>query len=608
MNLDPSFTLAAYSSAGLFTAIAVLGLLVRLFRGGKLLGLKAIFSGSALALLVVVGTFSFSHFRLHIDGDNLQIVVAQALFFGGIVAGALVAHLVGRIGFLEDLSIAAVVLWLPALGSRFLEALFSFGTAAAYFVTVLMAAYLILLLGLILGGAAGFLLFGEGKPSFSFAYENWIGRRFLMAKRSSHAVSLITIISVFAVMVGCAGMVVVMSVMNGFSSDLRSKILGANAHFLVYKYGKDFEDYPKVMAQTTKVANIVGQSPMIVNEVMISSDVNLTGAVIKGIDVATVDSVASLRQNMIDGSLDALAAPEKIRVPQKKRGKSERRALDAAIAEASADDGEAKGGPVLPGILVGKEMAYNLKVFVGDVVNVVSPVGELGPTGPIPKGRSFRVAGLFFSGMYEYDSKFAYIALSEAQSFFAMNHSVTGIEYKVRDLDKTETTARTVQRMLGGYPYHTKDWMQMNRNLFSALKLEKIAMFIILTVAIFMASLLILVALIMVVIEKGKEIAILKSMGATDVSIMKVFVTYGMVIGGVGAGLGVLSGLFVCLLIQTFGIGLDAEVYYITHLPVRVDVIEVSFVAFAALVVSFLATIPPALFAARLRPVEGLRQ
>ena len=157
-------------------------------------------------------------------------------------------------------------------------------------------------------------------------------------------------------------------------------------------------------------------------------------------------------------------------------------------------------------------MAKNLKVFMGDVVNVVSPVGELGPTGPVPKARAFRIAGLFYSGMYEYDSKFVYIDLAEAQDFFTTKGAVTGVEYKVDNIDNTQGIGREMMLKLGGYPYRTKDWMEMNRNLFSALKLEKMAMFIILALTMYMASFLILVTLVMVVMEKGKEIAILKSM------------------------------------------------------------------------------------------------
>ena len=209
--------------------------------------------------------------------------------------------------------------------------------------------------------------------------------------------------------------------------------------------------------------------------------------------------------------------------------------------------------------------------------------------------------------MYEYDSKFIYIQLQEAQDFFTLKGAVTGVEYKVDDIDATQTIGHDIMKVLGGYPYRTKDWMEMNRNLFSALKLEKIAMFIILTFIIIVASFLIAATLIVFVIEKSKEISILKTMGATDTAIMKVFITYGLIVGTLGTAVGIAAGLGLCTLVQTFGIGLDPDVYYITHLPVHVEPVEVALVGAAAVVLSYLATIYPALLAARLRPVEGLR-
>lgn len=586
--------------------------------------------GVLVGLVVVAGsvaaTYAYYRFAANVSGEPLQMPVLKAALASGFLAGAIMAFFARRVAFLESLIVTALVALLPVVGSRFATDMFTYGTAPAYFAVVLIAGGMILLLALTLGGSLGYLVTGDGEITPSWSYEAWIGRRYLMGKRSNNVVGLITVISVLAVAVGTMAMIVVMSVMNGFSTDLRSKIFGANAHLLVLKYGTDFKEYPEIIEKTRAVKGVTGASPFVLNEVMVSSDVNLTGALLKGIDIDTVDEVTVLRANVTKGDLTWLETPEKIpgtgKPPPGEPGAegagkgastSEREALDDALLKAAAGtpagDQLAKHGgqPVLPGIVIGEEMSKNLKVFVGDAINVVSPVGELGPTGPVPKARAFRVAAIFYSGMYEYDSKFVYIDLEEAQDFFTLDGAVTGIEYKVDDIDATPGIGRDILAKIGGYPYRTKDWMEMNKNLFSALKLEKIAMFIILTFIILVASFLIAATLIVFVIEKGKEIAILKSMGSSDTSIMKIFVTYGLIVGTVGTTVGLAVGLFVCFLIKTFGIGLDPDVYYITNLPVHVDGLEVALVAASAVVLSYLATIYPALLAARMRPVEGLR-
>lgn len=561
--------------------------------------MTTILGGAAGILVSLLTTYAICRYQLNMTGEPLQWPLAQVLLISGFIAGFWMAARTKRVAFKESLGVVAILAIAHLIFRQQLSELSTYGTAAAYFAAVMLAGYLTLILALSLGGSLGYILLGNGRLELSSRYERFIGRRFLMAKRGSRAVSLITWISILAVTVACAGMVIVMSVMNGFSTDLRTKILGANAHLMVMRYGKDFTEYPKVMQETLQVRGVVGASPFILNEVMVSSEINLSGAVIKGIDVDTIDSVSTLTINVVEGSLDDLKNPEHIKRPRRVKN------IQDALEKASAD--ESTQAVILPGIVIGQEMAHALRTQVGDIVNVVSPVGELGPSGPVPKAKAFRVAAIFFCGMYEYDAKFAYIELNDAQQFFAMKGSVTGIEYKLSDIDSTQRVARSIDKMLGGYPYYTKDWMQMNRNLFSALKLEKIAMFIILMALLLMASLLILVALIMVVIEKGKEIAILKSMGATDTSIMKIFVTYGLSIGGLGALIGLGTGCLLCVAIQSLGIGLDPEVYYITHIPVRIDPVEIGLVTLGALVISFLATIPPALFAARLKPVDGLR-
>jgi len=646
----------AVVSGLLLGPIAAIGFIIAAFssklpdsvrtRGGGYLGAGAdhIFSpsgyilGQVISFAFVATGWAVGKFVLNLSGEPLQGPIIVGLLIGGFLGGMACSVRSRRISFLEVLFITALTSTVVIFGRSLVFELFTYGTAPAYFAVVLVAANLIHLLALVLGGSIGYLFTGDGTFSPSWGYESFIARRFLAGKRGNNVVGIITIISVLAVAVGTTAMIVVMSVMNGFSTDLRSKIFGSNAHLIVMKYGTDFSEHEKSAEKTRGVKGVIGASPFVLNEVMASSDVNLTGALLKGIDVHTIDQVSVLRGNVTRGNLQHLVTPQKIPLVSTKPGqkptpKTEQKkpsgvktmppmvddsknkpagdapppdpALDAAIAAAAGLDDQ--NSQLLPGVVIGKEMARNLKVFVGDVINVVSPVGELGPTGPVPKARAFRVAAIFYSGMYEYDSKFVYIALSEAQSFFSLDKSVTGIEYKVDDVDSVQGIARGVLKELGGYPYRTKDWMEMNRNLFSALKLEKIAMFIILTFIILVASFLITATLIVFVIEKSKEIAILKSMGAADTSIMKVFVVYGVTVGTLGAIVGLVLGVGLCLGIETFGIGLDPDVYYIENLPVHIDGFEVFLVAVSAVFLSYLATIYPALIAARMRPVEGLR-
>ena len=354
---------------------------------------------------------------MELQGEPLQFPIVHALWLGGLLGGVVIGRRTQRIGFLESLWVVFLVSCLPALFYKDLSSLFTYGTAAAYFVLVCFAGALILAVSLVIGGAIGFLTSADKQSKRSWAYESWIGRRFLMGKRTSNVVSLITVLSVFAVVVGTSGMVVVMSVMNGFSSDLRSKILGANAHLLVMKYGVDFVEYPEVMKKTRQVPGVIGATPFIINEVMISSDINLTGALIKGVDIRTVNEVTVLGDNMTDGRLQYLKSPEKIPIAKslKPSGQNQRgqappvletdlepsnsdaededplAAAMAAAMEGTAADPKAKDA-ALPGIIIGQEMAKNLKVFMGDVVNVVSR-DELG-NGTRSKSESFSYCGL----------------------------------------------------------------------------------------------------------------------------------------------------------------------------------------------------------------------
>lgn len=275
---------------------------------------------------------------------------------------------------------------------------------------------------------------------------------------------------------------------------------------------------------------------------------------------------------------------------------------DGTIPDLSAQPAKTKK---LPGLLIGAELAKSMMASLGDEVNVISPQGELGPMGRMPRSRPFRVVGIFYTGMYEYDANFAYTRIEDAQDFTSAE-GVNGIELKTVNVDKAIDIASTIEPVLGDR-YEVLDWMEMNRSLFYALKLEKIAMFVVLTFIILVASFSIIAMLIMIVIEKGREIALLKSLGASDAGIMRVFVFQGTVIGTVGALIGLVLGLTICYLLMTFGFPLNSEVYYISTLPVDLDPVEVVLILVCAIGISMLATIYPSIQAARLKPVDGLR-
>jgi lipoprotein-releasing system permease protein len=453
----------------------------------------------------------------------------------------------------------------------------------------------------------------------------WVHARSQLARlvpgqrRKRPATVVMTAISIAGVAVGVWALTVVLSVMSGFESDLKRKILGTNAHALLLKYSSDFSEWKTVMPKVLAAPGIAGASPFILNEVILSQGQTPTGAELKAIDPATAGSVTELPRQVIAGELSWISEPRNIPLTAPKPHATahlvgdQQYLQDTYERKQSHPDELAKGiSPEalreMPGICIGKEMSHSLRAWVGDVVQVITPLGDMGPTGPIPRSRSFRVACILYSGMFEYDSKFAYIGIPEAQRFFRMGDNITGLELKFHDVDRARGEGRRLVASLGGFPYRVKDWAELNRNLFSALKLEKLAMAIILTFIVLVACFNILSTLIMLVLEKTKEISILKSMGARDSSVMKIFVLEGLAIGGIGTAIGLLLGLASCSFIERFGLQLDPDVYYISNLPVNADAGQFLIVAAIAVALSYLATLYPATKASRLSPVDGLRE
>ncbi len=419
-------------------------------------------------------------------------------------------------------------------------------------------------------------------------YEIFVGLRYLRAKRRNRTISLNTMVSIAGITLGVAALIGTVGIMTGFKEDIQAKILGTTAHIIVQDRMKDsMSDYDPVTKQVATVPGVVAATPFVLKQVLLTTQTGVQGIVIRGIDPLREGTVTELAKNLSTGQLADLSRPVKVKQP------------NAENPTAPAVETEK------PGIILGKELALRLGVFVGDTINVVSPVGPISAIGMVPKIRTFALVGLFQSGMYEYDSSLAYIDLAEAQKFFNMGQTVSGIEIKVTDVFRAAETARSVEQSLG-FAYGARDWMQMNRNLFSALKLEKTMMFLLLVLITIVASFNIVSTLTMIVTEKQKEIAILKAMGATRKSIRRIFMLNGLIIGLSGTAIGIPLGYAFLWLIQTFWT-FDPTVYYISRIPVHVQAMDVFLVAGSAIVISFAATVYPSLQAAKLAPVAALR-
>jgi len=404
-------------------------------------------------------------------------------------------------------------------------------------------------------------------------FELFIGMRYLRAKRKQAFISVITVISILGVMVGVMALVVVLSVMNGFRADLMSKILGVNSHLLVLNFGGSFNNHQEIAERIGRVKGVIASTPFIYTQVMVNNSGNVSGALLRGIDPESVGKVLGIEQMIKMGSLASL--------------------------KESADG--------LPAIIIGAELAKKIGAYPKDVLTLLSPEGKLTPLGRVPHTRKYRLTAIFDSGMYEYDASMVFVSLAEAQDFLGLGDKVTGLEAKVDDADKSSKIANAVQEELG-YPYWTKDWKMMNRSLFAALKLEKVTMFVILTMIVLVGALNIISTLVMVVMEKTRDIAVLRAMGASARSIMSVFMLQGIVVGLVGTLAGLGSGLGICHILAKYRfISLPSDVYYISTLPVRVEFGDVFFVALAAVVISFLATLYPSWYASRLNPAEAIR-
>jgi lipoprotein-releasing system permease protein len=405
-------------------------------------------------------------------------------------------------------------------------------------------------------------------------FETFVALRYLFALRKQSFISIISLFAVCGVAIGVGALIVVIGVMNGFSTDLRDKILGVNAHILVTSLRGGIKDYRELADESKKVPGVTGVTPFVYSEVMLSTRSGVKGVVLRGIDPATSDSVLSLSKDMISG--------------------------DVANLEVQGET---------PGIIIGSELAKRLGLTNGSEVNLLSPAGRSGAAGFTPRVTRFVVAGVFRTGMFEYDSSLGYVTIPAARKLLGFKGDVvSGLEISVNDVYNVKQISEKLRERVGSFTVYVRNWQEMNANLFAALELEKSAMFIILAMIVLVGSFSIVTTLVMLVIQKTKDIAVLMSIGADVASIRRIFMMQGTFIGLAGTVFGYLIGVPVSLLLKKYQfIKLPSNVYPVDYLPVRLEAMDLLAIGGAAFLLCFLATIYPARRAAALSPSDALR-
>jgi lipoprotein-releasing system permease protein len=462
--------------------------------------------------------------------------------------------------------------------------------------------------------------------------------RYLRSRKRGF-ISVGTVFAILGVALGSAALVAVMSVTGGFRAEFQKKVLGVNAHIMVLR--SSFRDYPAVVERVRDMPEVIGIAPFVLNPMLITHRGRAVTSMLKGIDPERVGSVLDLPEQIVAGSLQGLtrrsppsaatevsaASPEALPAPRRSRKprpapelpagsivpsggySSELPSADALPAELDGDPCAAEAE--LPGIVLGFSLQEKLQVAIGDCVQVTSPTIGYSYVGKQLRpavSRSFRVSATFRAGFEQYDSRFAYMNISEARAYYQEGDSVVGVEMKIADAGQAREVALRVDEVLAGKPYEVLDWMELNRGLFTALRVQQILMCLVLGIIVLVASFTVIATLIMLVLEKKREIAVIKAMGATDAQLIRAFMYQGGLIGLLGTlpGLGV--GYVLCRWILAHAIALDPKVYFIDRLPVRLRPEEFALTGAFALSACLVATIWPALRAARLRPCDAFRE
>lgn len=414
-------------------------------------------------------------------------------------------------------------------------------------------------------------------------YSLSIALKYLRTKRRRGFISRVTVIAIVGTFVGVTTLIIVLSLMNGFENELRSRIVEFNTHVLVFaRTPGAWSAIDSVATLVQGIDDVVAVSPFVRGEALIFYDVipgvrvKTKGVIVKGLDLAKERAVSTV--------IDSIAPP-----------------ITSFKAEGFEDEND------VPGIVLGKDLADELLVFIGEVLTLVTAPAEFTGGAVHPQTQEFRVIGFFKTGVYEFDSRFVYIDKVDAERFFDFESATHGIGIRIRDMYRADKVDATIMHLLTSPVYSTNNWIQLNRNLFSYIKVEKILMFLLLTLIILIAAFNLIAMLTMVIMEKRNEIGILRSMGASSRGVMSIFMIQGTFIGAVGTALGVIAGLIICTVIREVHIDLPADVYFINTLPVLVKWLDVALVSLAALMICFVATVYPSWEACRMHPLDAIR-
>jgi lipoprotein-releasing system permease protein len=450
-------------------------------------------------------------------------------------------------------------------------------------------------------------------------FELFIASRYLRAKRRQAFIGIITGISIAGVAAGVASLVVAMAITNGFRQDLQQRLLGSTSHISLQRIADDgIKDWPALMGRLEKQPHVVAAAPAIFEQVLISRGPRARGAVLKGMIPKYERRVGDLLNSVKEGSAQALeenAGPSHFSQNQGEVGHPTDSSPPAAEGRRSPQNNESPDSlaaaaarvAAMPPIVLGQDMADNLGATVGSVVLVTSPQGELTPYGMAPGFAYFRVVGIFNSGFYDYDSAWAFVRLSDAQRLFELGDLISVLEFKVDDIYKADAISRELENA-AGKGFMATNWMEQNKALFHALQLERIVTFITIGLIVFVAALNILISLIMMVMEKTKDIAVLLSMGTRKAQVRNVFIAQGVLIGAIGTAIGLVLGYAISYAGGHYHIiSLSPEVYSIDYVPFAPRAIDGLLVALVAVGVSFVATLYPSWSASRILPAEALR-